>query len=306
MERQRKPHAPRRARRTQRRAVSVSLAEFIPTHPADYRAGVSKVRLASGRYIDRLDMSAWHEAGHAVAFLALGWSIRFVALASPGPEVVAARHDWWAGECLADPPPVADHLDEARQYHALSVATMAGPVAARAVRVALGLHNRGDEDLHTEVINAGDAAMLALAKRFLGIAPDDEAGFEQALREEAMVILLAHRRAYGAMVEALVTHKLLNAAEVAAVWDRGAFAFTGRIGRLAVVKHRADLVLYPDLTLPPFLIRERARCTGSAQSWTDAGMAASLHARAARQRAERSRRGPLLRSWLTWRDRLTT
>ena len=76
MERKRRRQARRSAKRTLGAAVPVSLAEFVPTHPADYRPGVSKVRLASGRFIDKLDMSAWHEAGHAVAFLALGWSIR--------------------------------------------------------------------------------------------------------------------------------------------------------------------------------------------------------------------------------------
>jgi hypothetical protein len=85
-----------------------SLAEFVPTHPADYRAGVSKVRLASGRCIDRLDMSAWHEAGHAVAFLARGWSIRYLSVAAPGAglaDPISTTPDWWAGECRADPPP---------------------------------------------------------------------------------------------------------------------------------------------------------------------------------------------------------
>src|SRR5215212_8839067 len=157
-----------------------------------------------------------------------------------------------------------DHRHEARHYHAMAVATMAGPVAAQAVRSALGLQSRRDADLHTEVVNAGDAMMLTLATRFLGMAPGDAPEFERALREQATAILIAHRRVYGAMVTALVTHQLLNAAEVAAVWHWGAFAFAGRIGRLAVVEHRADLIPNPDRTLPPFRIRERARCTGSA------------------------------------------
>jgi len=191
----------------------------------------------------------------------------------------------------------------------MAVATMAGPVAARAVRIALGLRAPGEEELLTEVSNAGDAEVVALATSVLGIlglAPADAADVEQALRAEATAILLAHRRAYGALVEALVTHTLLNAAEVAAVWDQGAFAFPGRIGRLAEVKRRADLTPHPDLTLPPFVIRERARCTGSVQSWVDDGTAASLRAWAAQQRAERARGNPLLRAWPTWRDRLTT
>jgi hypothetical protein len=298
------------AKRQQRRAVPVSLAAFVPTHPADYRPDVAQVPLGSGRPIDRLDMSAWHEAGHAVAFLALGWSIRYLVLASPSPEGVDARDEWWAGECRAEPPPrPEDHLDDAGLYRALAVATMAGPVAARAVRIALGLRAPGAEELLTEVVNAADAALVAQAQsvlRVLGLAPTDPAEFEQALREEATAILLAHRRAYGALVEALVTHTLLNAAEVAAVWDQGACAFPGRIGRLAEVTRRADLTPHPDLTLPPFVIRERARCTGSAQSWVDAGTAASLRAWAAQQRVERARDSPVLRAWLTWRDRRTT
>jgi hypothetical protein len=95
------------------------------------------------------------------------------------------------------------------------------------------------------------------------------------VRDEATAILLAHRRVYGALVAALLAHKLLNAAEVAAIWQRGAFAFTGRIGRLAVVARRADLTPEPDRSLPPFLIREQVGCTGSAQSWVDFGTAAS-------------------------------
>jgi hypothetical protein len=275
-----------RAIRKQGAAVPVSIAEFIPTHTADYRAGVPKVQLASGRYIDRLDMSGWHEAGHAVAFLALGWSIRYLAVASPGAGLVDPKYDWWAGECRADPPPMPDHLHEALQYHAMAVATMAGPVAARAVRIALGLQNRRAEKFHTEIVNEGDAVMLTLAKTFLGIAPADAADFEGALREQATAILIEHRRVYGAMVAALLAHKLLNAAEVAAVWHQGAFDFVGRIGRLAVVEHRADLVADPDLTLPPFLIRARAGCTGSAQSWVDAGTAASRRSVVKAQRSD--------------------
>ena len=207
------------------------LAEFVPTHPADYRPGVSKVRLASGRFIDRLDMSAWHEAGHAVAFLALGWSIRYLSVARPAAglaDPIYATPDWWAGECRADPPPMPDRDHERRQYHAMAVATMAGPVAARAVRIDLGFQTRRDEELHTETLNAeGDGLTLTLAQTVLGIAPDDAAAFERDVREEATAILIAHRRVYGALVAALLTHQLLNAAEVAAVWQRGAFDFRG-------------------------------------------------------------------------------
>src|SRR5215213_721480 len=91
--------------------TSDSLAAFVPTHPAEYRPGVPQVALASGRCIDRLDMSVWHEVGHAVAFLALGWSIRYLAVASPAAGLVDptyATADWWAGECQADPPPMPD------------------------------------------------------------------------------------------------------------------------------------------------------------------------------------------------------
>jgi hypothetical protein len=260
-------------------AVPVSLAEFVPTHPAEYRAGVSKVRLASGRSTDKLDMSAWHEAGHAVAFLALGWSIRYLSIAPPAAGLAAphyGHYDWWAGECRVDPPPMPDHLHERRQYRAMAVATMAEPVAARLVRIDLGLQTRRDAELHTETLNEeGDRLTLTLAKTVLGIAPADAAAFEQELREEATAMLIAHRRVYGAMVAALLTHRLLNAAEVAAVWQRGAWDFAGRIGRLAVVARRSDLTPDPDRSLPPFLIRERAGCTGSAQSWVDAGTAAS-------------------------------
>jgi hypothetical protein len=170
--------------------------------------------------------------------------------------------------------PDRDH--ELRQYHAMAVATMAGPVAARAVRSDLGLQILRDEELHTETLNAeGDGLTLTLAQTVLGIAPDDAAAFERELREEATAILIAHRRVYGALVAALLTHNLLNAAEVAAIWQRGAFAFPGRIGRLAVVARRSDLTPDPDRSLPPFLVREQAGCTRSAQTWVDAGTAAS-------------------------------
>ena len=237
------------------------------------------MRLASGRFIDRLDMSAWHEAGHAVAFLARGWSIRYLSVARPGAGLLDPTYttpDWWAGECRADPPPMPDRDHERRQYRAMAVATMAGPVAARAVRSDLGLQTRRDAELHTETLDAeGDGLTLTLAQTVLGIAPDDAAAFERELREEATAILLAHRRVYGALVAALLAHRLLNAAEVATVWHRGACDFTGRIGRVAVVARRADLTSDPDRTLPPFLIRERAGCTGCAQTWVDAGTAAS-------------------------------
>jgi hypothetical protein len=279
VERKRRRHARRSGKRKQRGAVPVSLAEFVPTHPADYRPGVSKVRLASGRFIDRLDMSAWHEAGHAVAFLALGWSIRYLSVASPAAglaDPTSATPDWWAGECRADPPPMPDRDHERRQYHAMAVATMAGPVAARAVRIGLGLQTRRDEELHTETLNAaGDGLTLTLAQTMLGIAPADAPEFERELREEATALLIAHRRVYGAMVAALLAHRLLNAAEVVAIWQRGAWDFPGQIGRVAVVARRADLTPDPDRRLLPYLIRERAGCTGSAQSWVDFGTAAS-------------------------------
>ncbi len=266
--------APARAQPT-----PVSLAEFVPTHPADYRAGVSKVRLASGRFIDRLDMSAWHEAGHAVAFLALGWSIRYLSVASPA-----------AG--LADPtmrPMTGGRGSAGRTRPPCRIATTNGasttpwpwprwPGRSRPARSGSlsGLQTRRDEELHTETLNAeGDGLTLTLAQTVLGIAPADAAAFERELREEATALLIAHRRVYGALVAALLAHQLLNAAEVAAVWQRGAFAFTGRIGRLAVVARRADLTPDPDRSLPPFLIREQVGCTGSAQSWVDFGTAAS-------------------------------
>jgi hypothetical protein len=286
--------APARAQPT-----PVSLAAFVPTHPADYRAGVSKVRLASGRCIDRLDMSAWHEAGHAVAFLALGWSIRYLSVASPGAglaDPIYTTPDWWAGECRADPPPMPDRDHELRQYRAMAVATMAGPVAARGVRIGLGLQTRRDEELHTETLHAeGDGLTLTLTKTVLGIAPAEAAAFERELREEATAILLAHRRVYGALVAALLAHNLLNAAEVAAIWHRGAFAFTGRIGRLAVVAQRADLTPDPDRSLPPFLIRERVGCTGSAQSWVDYGTAASRRSVGPAPRADAPRGWSVIR-----------
>jgi hypothetical protein len=184
--------------------------------------------------------------------------------------------------------PDRDH--ELRQYRAMAVATMAGPVAARAVRVDLGLQTRRDEALHTETFNAeGDGLTLTLAQTVLGIAPDDAAAFERDVREEATALLLAHRRVYGALVAALLAHKLLNAAEVAAVWQRGAFDFPGRIGRLAVVARRSDLTPDPDRSLPPFLIRERAGCTGCAQSWLDFGTAASRRSVAPAKRSDHAR-----------------
>jgi hypothetical protein len=181
--------------------------------------------------------------------------------------------------------PDRDH--EQRQYHAMAVATMAGPVAARAVRIDLGLQTRRDEALHTETLTAeGDGLTLTLAQTVLGIAPDDAAAFERERREEATALLLAHRRVYGALVAALLAHHLLNAAEVAAVWQRGAFAFTGRIGRVAVVARRSDLTPDPGRSRPPFLIRELAGCTGCAQSWVDAGTAASRRSVAPAQQLE--------------------
>jgi hypothetical protein len=168
-----------------------------------------------------------------------------------------------------------DHRHERRHYHALAVSAMAGPVAAGAVRIGLELETRGDDQLHTEIVNEGDGLTLTLAQTVLGIATADAANFERDVREEATAILIAHRRVSGALVAALLAHRLLNAAEVAAVWHRGAFDFTGRIGRLAVVARRADLLPDPDRTLPPFLVREQVGCTGSAQTWVDAGTAAS-------------------------------
>jgi hypothetical protein len=189
-----------------------------------------------------------------------------------------------------------DHHHELRHYHALAVATMAGPVAARAVRIGLGLETRRSEELHTEMLHAeGDAVMLTLAKMSLSIGPADAAAFEQALREEAMAILIAHRRVYGALVAALLAHRLLNAAEVAAVWQPGAFDFAGRIGRPAVVARRADLIPDPDRSLPPFLIREQVRCTGSAQTWVDAGTAASRRSVVPAPRADAPREVSMMR-----------
>jgi hypothetical protein len=184
--------------------------------------------------------------------------------------------------------PDRDH--ERRQYHAMAVATMAGPVAARLVRIGLGLQTRRDEELHTETLNAqGDGLTLTLAQTVLGIAPADAAAFERELREEATALLTAHRRVYGALVAALVTHRLLNAAEVAAVWQRGACDFVGRIGRLAVVARRADLIPEPDRRLLPFRIREQVGCTGSAQSWVDFGTAASRRSVAPAKRSDHQR-----------------
>jgi hypothetical protein len=277
----------------------ISLAEFVPTHPADYRAGVSKVRLASGHFIDRLDMSAWHEAGHAIAFLALGWSIRYLSVTRPAAGLTDPTYttpDWWAGECRADPPPMPDRDHELRQYYAMAVATMAGPVAARTVRIDLGLQTVRDAELHTETLNAeGDGLTLTLAQTVLGIAPAEAAAFERDLREEATALLIAHRRVYGALVAALLAHRLLNAAEVAAVWQRGAFAFTGRIGRLAVVARRSDLPPDPDRSLPPFLIREQVGCTGCAQSWVDFGTAASRRSVVPAQRSDSPRGFSMIR-----------
>ena len=154
--------------------------------------------------IDRLDMSAWHEAGHAIAFLALSWSIRYLSVASPGAGSWIRTFDWWAGECGLIRPHAGSPPGSA-PVHTMAVATMAGPVAAQAVRIALGLQSRSEE-LHTEVVNAGDAVMLTLATRFLGIAPADADEFERALRKQATAILVAHHRVYGAMVATLVTH----------------------------------------------------------------------------------------------------
>ena len=173
---------------------------------------------------------------------------------------------------------------------ALTMLDRFGPVAARAVRSDLGLQTRRDAELHTETLNAeGDGLTLTLAQTVLGIAPDDAAAFEQDLREEATALLLAHRRVSGALVAPLLAHRLLNAAEVVAIWQRGAFAFTGRIGRLAVVARRADLTPDPDRSLPPFRIRERAGCTGSAQSWVDFGTAASRRSVVPASRADHPR-----------------
>jgi hypothetical protein len=124
-----------------------------------------------------------------------------------------------------------DPLHEGRHYHAMAVATMAGPVAARAVRIDLGVQTLRDEEPPTERLHAaGDGLTLTLAKTVLGIAPADAANFEREVREEATAILLAHRRVYGALVAALLAHNLLNAAEVAAVWHRAPLLLRAGLG----------------------------------------------------------------------------
>jgi hypothetical protein len=107
------------------------------------------------------------------------------------------------------------------------------------------------------------------------IAVEDVGGRLEVGRGVGLLHVLGLLRLDGALIAALLVHRLLNAAEVAAIWQQGAFAFAGRIGRLAVVERRADLVPDPDRTRPPSRIREQVGCTGSAQTWVDAGTAAS-------------------------------
>jgi hypothetical protein len=187
------------------------IAEVVPTHATDDL--LHPVQVTPGHWIGRDDISAWHEAGHAVAYL--HFRLR-VALLTIEPPVEGG-----AGFCRGEQPRdqvfgrfVRDRQDNWWQGSVIhTAAIMAGPVAANAVRTGFGISS----PLMVELLSPVDEEIIAREK---AVTPGADDAFEQNCRTIASIIVLDHRDAFGALVQALVEHRTLEEGQVRDLWQQ--------------------------------------------------------------------------------------
>ena len=187
------------------------IAEVVPTHATEDL--LHAIQVAPGRWIGRDDISAWHEAGHAVAYL--HFRLR-VALLTIEPPIEGE-----AGFCRGEQPReqvfgrfVRDRQDNWWQGSVIhTAAIMAGPVAANAVRTGLGIPS----PLMVDLLSPVDEEIIAREKAATPGANDD---FDQNCRTIASLILFDHRDAFGELVAALVEHRTLDEVQVRDLWER--------------------------------------------------------------------------------------
>ena len=99
-----------------------------------------------------------------------------------------------------------------RTHRAHAVGASAGRLAIRTIVHGLGLSHPAWQ------LSPQDQADIDRAREACGVAPADAADFAQELHEEAAAHVQAHRHAFGALVEALVTQRTLDAAAIADLW----------------------------------------------------------------------------------------
>jgi hypothetical protein len=178
------------------------LAEVVPTHEA------GEAQTAAGQWVTLQDALAWHEAGHAIVYAALGRQVELVTIdparareAEPGRSANVAN-----GTCKTSAPRDSDPLDLARQT---AVGSLAGVVAAMAVRVGLGLALATTQERFSHV----DEANFEQAKAMF---PEAGLDYPSVCLTEAFRLLREHRDAYGRVVQALLTRRTLEREDFAA------------------------------------------------------------------------------------------
>jgi hypothetical protein len=79
-----------------------------------------------------------------------------------------------------------------------------------------------------------------------------------ALPGLSLTLLYRHRQQFGALVAALMTHRVVNPAEILYIWQRGTFAFRGHIGEIPRCVTGPE-----DLDDPAYrrILRQRFGCT---------------------------------------------
>jgi hypothetical protein len=193
-------------------SAAQTFAAVVPTHATSDLPHA--IEVAPGRWVGLDDTSAWHEAGHAVAYMHFRLRVATVT--------IEPQQEGGAGFCRGEQPRErvfgrfrADDRDQWWQGTVMhSAAIMAGPVAANAVRTGLGIPRA----IMVETLSPVDEELIARDWAATpGITRD---AFELNCRNLASHILTERRQAFGAIVAALVEHRTLDETQVRDLWQR--------------------------------------------------------------------------------------